>query len=146
MAEQKTQPTQASVRAFLDGVTDSGKRQDCYRLLELMQEVSGHAPQMWGDSIVGFGSYHYKYGSGHQGYAPLLGFSPRKQAISLYLLPALEEYAPLLQKLGRHKAGKGCLYLKKLADVDFKVLEDLVRATAADLQQRYPQQAATGPG
>lgn len=118
MAEQKTQPTQASVRAFLDGVADSGKRQDCYHLLELMQEVTGLAPQMWGDSIVGFGSYHYKYGSGHQGHAPLVGFSPRKQAISLYLLPALEEYAPLLQKLGRHKAGKGCLYINKLADID----------------------------
>jgi hypothetical protein len=103
-----------------------------------MKKVTGSAPVMWGPTIIGFGKYHYKYESGHEGYACLTGFSPRKPNITLYVMPGAVDSNPLLEKLGKHKAGKGCLYIKKLADVDLKVLEKLVKQSVDFLKKKYP--------
>src|SRR5687768_4959518 len=111
MAEQKTKPTEQSVESFLDKVPDEKVRDDCFALVKLMKKVTGSAPKMWGPTIVGFGKYHYKYESGHEGDACLTGFSPRKQNITLYVMPGATQHADLLKKLGKHKAGKGCLYI-----------------------------------
>ncbi|MFT2008381.1 DUF1801 domain-containing protein [Pontibacter sp. 13R65] len=139
MKEQKTKPTEVQVAAFLDAVEDEQQRKDSYALQDLMQRATGFAPTMWGASIIGFGSYHYKYKSGHEGDAPLVGFSPRKQNISLYLVPGLEEQDELLQALGKHKAGKGCLYIKKIEDINISILEKLVRNSVEILKARYPE-------
>src|ERR1700684_4516279 len=122
MADNKTKPTELSVTAFIDAITDPTKRADAKALVELMQGAAGEKPKMWGPSIIGFGSYHYKYDSGREGDMPLVGFSPRKAAAVLYLA-GLSDSEALLAKLGKHTTGKGCLYIKKLADVDKKVLE-----------------------
>lgn len=137
MAEQKTKPTEQTVTNFLEGVADENVRKDCLDLVKLMEKATGFPPVMWGGSIVGFGQYHYKYDSGHEGYACLAGFSPRKQNISLYVMN-FDNRAALLDKLGKYKAGKGCLYIKKLSDVDGQVLEQLVKESAAYLQKKYP--------
>ena len=129
MAGNKTTENEGDVTAFLDAVAEEGRREDCRALLELMREVTGEEPRMWGDSIVGFGRYHNRYQSGREGDSMLLGFSPRKRDLTLYLLPGLERFASLLQKLGKHKAGKGCLYLKRLADVDPQVLRELLESS-----------------
>jgi hypothetical protein len=126
MAEMKTKPTEVSVDAFLDKVTDDKTRKDCDILINLMEKVTGEKPVMWGSSIVGFGKYHYKYNSGHEGEICLTGFSPRKGNLSLYVLAGVEGQNDLLAKLGKYKAGKGCLYIKKLDDVDINVLETLI--------------------
>jgi len=137
MAEQKTKPTEQTVTSFLEGVTDENVRKDCIALAQLMEKATGFPPRMWGASIVGFGQYHYKYESGHEGDACLAGFSPRKQNISLYVMN-FDSQPALLDKLGKYKAGKGCLYIKKLSDVDGQVLAQLVEASAAYLQKKYP--------
>jgi len=130
MVDNKTKPTKLSVTAFLNGVKDPGRRADAQSVLKLMQSVAGEKPKMWGPTIVGFGSYHYKYESGREGDMPVIAFSPRKPATVLYGL-INREAAPLLAKLGKHTTGKGCLYIKKLADVDQDVLRNLmVRAMA----------------
>jgi len=129
MAENKTVPTDASVTAFLDRVPEVGKRRDSYVILEMMRRITGKEPQMWGDSIIGFGSYHYKYESGREGDMPLLAFSPRKQNLTLYILSDFEEYDQLMAKLGKHKTGKVCLYINRLSDVDMAVLEQLATKT-----------------
>ncbi|HEY1164208.1 MAG TPA: DUF1801 domain-containing protein [Chitinophaga sp.] len=134
----KTLPTGNSVQTFLDNIPDEMKRRDCFSALQLMQEATGYPPKMWGPSIVGFGSYHYKYESGHEGNAPLTGFSPRKEAITFYVMLGCDNYKALLQKLGKHKTGKGCLYIKKLEDVDTGVLKELVAASTRALQAKYP--------
>lgn len=132
MAENKTRATDASVEAYLATITDEARRRDCDALAKLMAKASKLPPKMWGTAIVGFGSYHYKYESGREGDACLVGFSSRKGDISLYGLNAAPDHDELLAKLGKHKAGKGCLYLRNLGDVDLKVLEKLVaEATAA---------------
>jgi hypothetical protein len=138
MAEQKTKPTEQSVEQFLDKVTDAVVRKDCDTLIQLMEKVTGTAATMWGPTIIGFGKYHYKYESGHEGYACLTGFSPRKPNITLYVMPVAADSTPLLEKLGKHKAGKGCLYIKKLADIDLKVLEKLVKQSVDYLKKKYP--------
>lgn len=141
MATQKTPktlPTEINVEAFLDSIPDEKKRTDCHTALKLMQEATGYPAKMWGPSIVGFGSYHYKYESGHEGDAPLSGFSPRKEAITFYLMLGCDNHEELLQKLGKHKTGKGCLYIKKLEDVDTGVLKELVIASTRSLKARYP--------
>jgi len=138
MAEQKTKPTEQSVEDFLKQVTDEQVRKDCVALVKLMKKATGSAPKMWGPSIVGFGSYHYKYESGHEGDTCLTGFSPRKQNITLYVMPGFTQYPDLLEKLGKHKAGKGCLYIKKLTDIDTGVLEELVRKSVDFLKKKYP--------
>jgi hypothetical protein len=139
MAEQKTKPTEQSVESFLDKVPDEQVRDDCFALVKLMKKVTGFPPKMWGAAIVGFGKYHYKYESGHEGDICLAGFSPRKQNITLYVMPGFAgESSDLLKKLGKHKAGKGCLYIKRLEDVDTGVLEKLVKQSVDYLKKTYP--------
>ena len=126
MAENKTKPTKTTVAAFLGGITDPVRRADAKALIKLMQEASGEKAQMWGPSIIGFGSYHYKYESGREGDMPVIAFSPRKSALVLYGLIGSGEAKTLLGKLGKHSTGKGCLYIKKIADVDQGILETLI--------------------
>lgn len=137
MAEQKTRPTELSVESFLDTIADEGVRDDCAALVKLMKKVTGAKPKMWGTSIVGFGQYHYKYESGHEGDSCLTGFSPRKQNITLYVMPGFAEQSDLQPKLGKHKAGKGCIYIKRLTDVDVKVLEKMIDHSVKHLQGKY---------
>lgn len=126
MAELKTKPTTASVTKFLNGVTDKTRRDDCFAVLKMMREVTKEEPAMWGSSIVGFGRYHYKYESGREGEWPITGFSPRKGDLTLYFMPGFDIAPELMERLGKYKTGKSCLYLKKLADVDSKVLKQLI--------------------
>lgn len=136
MAELKTKKTDASVEAFLDGVADPRRREDARVVLELMKRITGEEPKMWGPGIVGFGSYTYTYASGQTGDWPIAGFSPRKQALTLYLMPGFEQDADLMKRLGKHKTGKSCLYLNRLADVDAGVLEELVRRSVERMRNR----------
>ncbi|MFN8344249.1 MAG: DUF1801 domain-containing protein [Spirosomataceae bacterium] len=138
MAKNKTTQTDHSVTDFLNAVADETKRDDSYVLIKMMQAQSGFAPKMWGPSIIGFGNYHYKYNSGHEGDAPLIAFSPRKDAISLYLYQHFEDKETLLQKFGKHKAGKGCIYVKKLADIDLEVLKEMIDRSLRYIQNLYP--------
>jgi len=138
MAENKTKATKLSVTAFIDALTDETRRADAKALVKLMQSATGERPQMWGPSIVGFGSYHYTYESGREGDMPLAGFSPRKPATVFYGLMGSSDSEALLGKLGKHTTGKGCLYIKKLADVDQKVLEALVSKSVAAKRARHP--------
>ncbi|HET9280255.1 MAG TPA: DUF1801 domain-containing protein [Flavitalea sp.] len=138
MAEQKTKPTQQSVQDFLDKIDNEQVRDDCYTLIKLMKKVTGSEPKMWGPSIIGFGKYHYKYDSGHEGDSCLTGFSPRKQNISLYVMLGIMDHQDLLKDLGKHKAAKGCLYIKKLDDVNLSVLEKLVKRSVDTLKKKYP--------
>jgi hypothetical protein len=126
MADLKTIPTKASVDKFLRGISDEKKRADCYQILELMQKATKAEPKMWGTSIVGFGRYHYIYESGRRGEWFLAGFSPRKQNLALYLMGGFEGCSDLLNQLGRYSTGKGCLYINKLEDIDFKILKKLI--------------------
>ena len=135
MAENKTKQNDQSVTKFLDGVDNDRKRDDSLALLELFQEVTGEEPKMWGDTIVGFGSYHYKYESGREGNAMLAGFSPRKQNLALYIMAGVENYPELLEKLGKHKTGKSCLYINKLADVNTDVLKEMVRLSVKHMRE-----------
>jgi hypothetical protein len=136
MAENKTKPTIVSPTAFIKQV-DERRRKDCQELVALMRDITGHPPKMWGASIVGFGQYHYKYASGREGDSLLTGFSPRKQDLVLYLGPGIEN-TDVMAKLGKHKAGKGCLYLKKLDDIDRRVLRTLIEQSVAIMRARYP--------
>ena len=138
MAENKTKPTAADVTAFLAGIA-APRRSDAETVIGLMERVTGLPPQMWGPSIIGFGSYHYTYESGHSGTAPRIGFSPRKAAITFYLTSGYPMRDDLLARLGKHKVGKGCLYVNKLADVDGAVLEQVIAASWADRNARYPE-------
>ena len=134
MAKLKTQPTEASVDSFLNRIADVQQRADAFQMLEIMKEITGKPPKMWGQAMVGFGEYHYVYASGHEGDTFLTGFSPRKGALTVYFMPGLEErFAAELQKLGKFKTGKGCLYIKKLEDVDLAVLRDMIRSNVAQL-------------
>jgi len=135
MAELKTKRNKGDVKVFLNSVPDEKKRQDSFEVLELMTEVTGMQPEMWGDSIIGFGSYHYKYASGREGDWMLTGFSPRKQNLTLYIMPGFEKYDQLLSKLGKHSIGKSCLYVKKLEDVDTDVLKELVKQSVEHMQK-----------
>lgn len=135
MAKNKTTVTEISVFDFITSfVDDEQKKADSLRLIELMQEWSGFEPKMWGPSIIGFGSYHYMYASGHEGDAPLIGFSPRKAAFSLYVYTPGEESENLLAALGKYKMGKSCIYVKKLSDIHLPTLEKLCKATFAYLK------------
>ncbi len=139
MSDLKTRPTGASVEAFIDAVEHPRRREDARTLLELMHRVTGEEPVMWGPSIVGYGSYHYRYASGQEADWPVVGFSPRKQNLSIYIMTGFEASDALLSRLGKHKTGKSCLYVNKLADVDLKVLETLVRASVAEMKRMYPE-------
>ena len=136
MADNKTKPTKLSVAAFIDALTDGTRRADAKTLVKLMQNASGEKPKMWGSSIIGFGSYHYTYASGREGDMPMIGFSPRKAATVLYIMTGLCNHEALLERLGKHTTGKGCLYIKKLADVDAEVLEELVVKSVAAMRAR----------
>lgn len=131
MAQLKTQKNDASVEAFLNGVSEEKKREDSFAILELMRDVTGEEPTMWGTSIVGFGGYHYKYASGREGEWFLAGFSPRKKNLTLYIMSGFDDYDSLLADLGKYKTGKSCLYINKLEDVDLPTLRELVRQSAA---------------
>ena len=137
MSEPKTVRNDGNVDEFLDAVENPRRREDARRVLELMREVTGEPPKMWGSSIVGFGSYRYKYASGREGDWMITGFSPRKQNLTVYIMPGFSEFADLLAKLGKHKTSKSCLYLNKLADVDLDVLAELVRESVAVMRRRY---------
>ena len=138
MAKNKTAPTGVNVVQFIDDFADTEqKKQDSYELLKIMKKISGCEPKMWGPSIIGFGRYHYKYPSGHEGDAPLIGFSPRKTAISLYVFTGLDEHANLLEDLGKFKKGRACIYVKKLADIDQKQLKMLMKKTIKYLDEKY---------
>ncbi len=126
MAELKAKVTAASVEKFLKTIPDASRRKECSTMLALMKQVTKSELKMWGSSMVGFGSYHYKYESGREGDWFLAGFSPRKQNLTLYVMAGFENYAELLKKLGKHKTGKSCLYVKRLEDIDMKVLKELL--------------------
>jgi hypothetical protein len=134
MAQLKTRPGEGSVRDFLAAITDPQRRRDCQTIARIMQKATGARPRLWGDSIVGFGGYHYKYASGREGDWFLTGFSPRRRELSLYLTSGLDGFGKLLARLGRHKIGKGCLYLKCLEDIRLPVLEELIRACVQHLR------------
>lgn len=138
MAKNKTTETQNSVIDFINTVEDLTKRNDSFELVKLMQEQTGYEPKMWGPAIIGFGSYHYKYASGHEGDAPLVGFSPRKDAVSLYLCSSFESKEELLSKFGKHKAGKGRIYIKKIADIDIEILKKMILYSVENLNKLYP--------
>lgn len=136
----KTHATKASVDAFIDKQPKEAVRDDCRTLMKLMHELTGEAPHMYGPTIVGYGTYHYKYASGHEGDAPLAAFSPRKPEMTIYFMPETFESEPeLLKKLGKHKTTKGCLYVKRLDDIDMKVLKTLLKKTIALTKKTYPQ-------
>ena len=138
MAEAKTKPTKQSVEFFLKTVVNEQKRKDCQELVTLMTRVTGHPATMWGPSIVGFGKYHYKYDSGHEGESCLAAFSPRKDSLTVYLMPGFTEKEELMNKLGKFKTGKSCLYIKQLQDIDIKILEKLIRISLKEVKEKYP--------
>lgn len=126
MAEVKTKLNDGSVTDFLNKIADKKKREDSYKIIDLMKKVTKYEPKMWGTSIVGFGSYHYKYESGREGDICLVGFSPRKQNLTLYIMSDFSKYDELLKKLGKYKTSKACLYIKKIEDIDIKILEEII--------------------
>ena len=138
MYELKTKETDNSVIEFIESVGHPKKREDGYRLLDLFTETTGYEAKMWGPSIIGFGSYHYKYATGHEGDAPLVGFSPKKAKISLYLAQGEPEREEALARLGKHKTGKACVYVNKLEDIDLEVLKELIDQSVNYLQELYP--------
>jgi len=138
MTGLKTKPTKKSVKEFLKKVEHPTKRQDSFKILELMREVTNEEPVMWGDSIVGFGSYHYKYASGREGDWPLIGFSPRKQNLALYIMAGFDDYEEILKNLGKFKTGKSCLYINKLKDVDTQSLKKLISESVKYMKKQYP--------
>lgn len=137
MAENKTQPTDADPRAFIAGIEDERKRADCEVLLEMMERVTGEPPVMWGDSMVGFGQYHYKYNSGREGDYFLTGFSPRKQNLTIYIMPGFKQYEDELSRIGKHKNSVSCLYLKRLSDIDLDVFEPMVADSVKRMREIY---------
>lgn len=136
-AKNKTQPTEQSVESFLDSVEDEQKRVDSYTLLKLIGEITGDKPVMWGSSIVGFGTYHYKYASGREGEFMVTGFSPRKRNLTIYIMPGFDQYAQMLSRLGKYKTGRSCLYVNKLADIDVDVLRELIEADVKYMREKY---------
>ena len=140
MAENKTQATSADVMAFLENVEHPTRRADALRLNEIFQEVTGFNPVMWGPTIVGYGRYHYVYDSGREGDCQATGFSPCKASLSIYIMPGYTDFGHILARLGKHKIGKACLYVNKLADIDQDVLRELIRAGLDDLNTRWAVQ------
>ncbi|MGG4490942.1 DUF1801 domain-containing protein [Metabacillus idriensis] len=138
--ELKTKETDNSVLEFIEAVDSAKKREDAYELLDIFTETTGYEAKMWGPSIIGFGSYHYKYASGHEGDAPLVGFSPRKAKISLYFAPGETKRDELLKEFGKHTTGKACVYINKVADIDIEVMRKLIRQSVTFLKETYPDQ------
>ena len=139
MSVPKTKPTKVSVESYIAAMANEEQRKDAQRLVVLMRTVTRQEPRMWGPSIIGFGSYHYKYASGHEGDSALAAFAARGRELVVYIAEAFEGRDVLLAKLGPHKIGKVCLYIRRLADVDLKVLEKLIARSVADTKSRYPQ-------
>lgn len=137
MSQNKTQPTDQSVKTFIDSLDDQQKIADSYSLLDLMKEVTGCEPKMWGPSIIGFDQYHYKYESGREGNFLKVGFSPRKRELSIYLMCSFENNEDLMSKLGKHRTGKSCLYVKRLEDINMDVLRDLVQESVKYVDKKY---------
>lgn len=138
MTELKTKPNDQSVTAFLNGIAEDKRRQDCFTLLELMRQVTDMEPKMWGDTVVGFDSYHYKYQSGREGDWFLTGFSPRKQNLTLYIMAGFDQYEALLERLGKFTTGKSCLYIKKIEDIDLPTLRELIRQSVEHMVKSNP--------
>ena len=138
MAENKTKPNTASVSKFLDAIDDKEKRSDAKKIAAMMRRATGKRAKMWGTNIVGYGSYHYKYDSGREGDYMITGFSPRKQALSIYIMPGFSSFGTLMKRLGKHKTGKSCLYIKRLSDVDESVLEELIDKSVRLMRKKYP--------
>lgn len=138
--KQKTLETDQDVAEFIEGVDSLKKREDAYKLLEIFEESTGYQAKMWGQSIIGFGSYHYKYVSGHEGDAPLVGFSPRKAKISLYFATGDSDRAELLSRLGKHTSGKACVYINKVEDINIEVLKEIISQSIIFLQKLYPSE------
>lgn len=137
MPEAKTKPTTQSVADFLNAVEPEHKRKDCFEIVKMMEEITGEKATMWGPSIVGFGKYHYKYESGHEGESCLTGFSPRKNSITLYVMGGIQDNQDLLAKLGKHKVSKGCVYIQALEDVDQPVLGKLIQKSVTYIKEKY---------
>ena len=138
MAEPKTKATDASVDTYIDAIDDERRRVDCRAIAAIMKRLTKHQPKMWGPSIVGFGSYHYKYASGHEGDAALTGFSSRASNLCIYIVAGFERHEKLMATLGKHKIGKSCLYVMRLADIDVAALEILIGDSVAEMKRRYP--------
>jgi hypothetical protein len=141
MAENKTKPTSADVGAFLDAVPKDQRRADARRICAMMERLSGEPPVLWGPTIVGFGRCRYEYDSGRKGEMPRIGFSPRASELVLYLVDDFPRYQAIMNRLGKHRTGKSCLYIKKLGDVDEAVLEELIVKALADMREKYPEGA-----
>lgn len=137
MAELKTRPNDGDVDAFLESVDDPKRREDCRAVVELMADVTGEPPRMWGDSIIGFGQYHYVYDSGREGDWFLTGVSPRKQSLTVYIMAGFDRYDALMDRLGKHRTGQSCLYINRLEDVDTGTLRELIRSSVAHLRAKY---------
>jgi hypothetical protein len=137
MAEMKTRATDGDVGSFLTAVSDEARREDCFRVLEIMKSVTGDEPKLWGAGMVGFGSCHYRYDSGREGDWFVTGFSPRKANLTLYIMAGFDRYAELLERLGKFKTGKSCLYVKTFADVDEAVLTELIAASVEHMKRTY---------
>lgn len=137
MAENKTQATGASVTTFINSIDDKQSRADVRKVAAMMRKATGKRAKMWGPSIVGYGTYHYKYASGREGDFLMTGFSPRKQALTVYIIPGFTHFESLMDKLGRHKTGKSCLYIKRLSDVDERVLEQLINRSVKHIRKHY---------
>jgi hypothetical protein len=136
-AENKTKPTSVNVDEFIANVENDTRRQDSLRVMEMMRQITGEEPKMWGPSIIGFGQYHYKYDSGHEGDMAIVGFSPRKANLVVYIMPGYVDYSEKLARLGKHKIGKSCLYINKLADIDESVLKELITESVAYMRANY---------
>lgn len=141
MSENKTKPTDIAPADFIATVEHPTRRSDAETLLDLMARVTGWEPKMWGPAIIGYGEYHYKYESGREGDFMRTGFSPRKQNMVVYIMPGYTDFDPILDRLGKYKKGKSCLYINKLADVDLGVLEELIQAGLDDMAKKYPEGA-----
>ena len=137
MAELKTKENDQDVNEFINSVENESRRQDCKTALALMEKITGKKAKMWGDSIIGFGSYHYKYKSGREGDWPVTAFAPRKQNFTIYIMPGFSRYQKLLEKIGKHKTGSSCLYLKNLDNVDMGVLEELISLSLEEMHEMY---------
>lgn len=139
MSENKTRPTEVSPADFIASVEHPVRRADAEVLLEMMTRITGETPKMWGPAIIGFGEYHYRYDSGREGDFMRTGFSPRKANMVVYIMPGYTDFSTILDRLGKHKLGKSCLYINKLSDVELDVLEELIRAGLADMAKKYPE-------
>ena len=137
MAELKTKPSNKSVAAFIKTIENDLRRKDCKQLAKLMQEITGKRAKMWRDSIVGFGKYHYKYKTGREGEIFVTGFSPRKQNLTIYIMPGFSKYQVILNKLGKHKTSVSCLYIKNLHDINYKVLKSLIDRSVKEMKKLY---------